>query len=120
MGGSSRIVINDQGITISTDGKILYQAGQHRFEKGEKVENNVVANMLNDHSHQVQLKDAHGDTLGKNVPYYVYDHSTQKMFYGRTCAQGKTQRIFAKDETTLDIKIGREAIDALLAKGIHL
>ena len=35
MAGGSRILINDQGITISTGGKILYQAGQHKFEGGQ-------------------------------------------------------------------------------------
>ena len=37
MAGGSRIVINDQGITISTNGKIIFQAGQHKFEGGQKV-----------------------------------------------------------------------------------
>ena len=37
MAGGSRILINDQGITISTGGKILYQAGQHKFEGGQQV-----------------------------------------------------------------------------------
>lgn len=37
MAGDSRILINDQGITISTEGKIVYQAGQHKFEGGQQV-----------------------------------------------------------------------------------
>ena len=37
MAGGSRILINDQGITISTGGKIVYQAGQHKFEGGQQV-----------------------------------------------------------------------------------
>ena len=37
MAGGSQIVISDDGITISTGGKILYQAGQHKFESGKKV-----------------------------------------------------------------------------------
>jgi type VI secretion system secreted protein VgrG len=37
MAGGSRIVISDEGITISTGGKIVYQAGQHKFEGGQKV-----------------------------------------------------------------------------------
>ena len=36
MAGGSRIVISDDGITISTGGKIVYQAGQHKFEGGAK------------------------------------------------------------------------------------
>jgi type VI secretion system secreted protein VgrG len=37
MAGGSRIVISDDGITISTGGKIIYKAGQHNFEGGQKV-----------------------------------------------------------------------------------
>ena len=37
MAGGSRIVISDDGITISTGGKIVYQAGQHKFEGGQRV-----------------------------------------------------------------------------------
>ena len=37
MAGGSRIVISDDGITISTGGKIVYKAGQHKFEVGQKV-----------------------------------------------------------------------------------
>lgn len=36
MAGGSRIVISDDGITISTGGKIIYKAGQHNFEGGQK------------------------------------------------------------------------------------
>lgn len=41
MAGGSRITISDQGITISTNGKILYQAGQHKFESGASVNPNL-------------------------------------------------------------------------------
>ena len=37
MAGGSRIVISDDGITISTGGKIVYKAGQHKFEGGQQV-----------------------------------------------------------------------------------
>ena len=37
MAGGSRIQIDDQGITISTGGKIVFQAGQHKFEGGQKA-----------------------------------------------------------------------------------
>ena len=37
MAGGSQILIDDQGITISTGGKIVYQAGQHKFEGGRRV-----------------------------------------------------------------------------------
>ena len=37
MAGGSRIVINDQGVTISTGGKVIFKASQHNFESGESV-----------------------------------------------------------------------------------
>ena len=33
MAGESQIVINNQGITITTNEKIIFKAGQHKFEK---------------------------------------------------------------------------------------
>ena len=33
MAGGSQIVINNQGITITTNGKVIFKAGQHKFEK---------------------------------------------------------------------------------------
>ena len=35
--GGSQIILNDQGITIKTGGKVIFQAGQHKFESGEKI-----------------------------------------------------------------------------------
>lgn len=37
MAGGSQIIINDQGITIKTGGKVIFQAGQHKFESGAKI-----------------------------------------------------------------------------------
>ena len=37
MAGGSQIIINDQGITIKTGGKVIFQAGQHKFESGTKI-----------------------------------------------------------------------------------
>lgn len=117
MGSSSQILINDQEIKVSTGGEILYKAAQHCFEQGGAVENNV-AHAFQNYSHQVQLTDQQGHALGSNIPYYICDQATQKEFYGRTGAHGKTARISAQNENTLDIKIGREAIEHMLAKGI--
>lgn len=37
MAGGSQILINNEGITITTHGKVVFQAGQHVFQGGEKV-----------------------------------------------------------------------------------
>lgn len=42
MAGGSRIIISDEGVTISTNGKILYKAGQHKFEGGQKAVSPVI------------------------------------------------------------------------------
>lgn len=41
MAGGSQISISDKGITITTNGKILYQASQHIFEGGREVKYNL-------------------------------------------------------------------------------
>lgn len=37
MAGGSQILISDKGIKITTNGKIIYQAGEHVFEGGKAV-----------------------------------------------------------------------------------
>lgn len=37
MAGGSQIVINGQGVTVTTNGKVIFKAGQHIFEGGEQI-----------------------------------------------------------------------------------
>ena len=100
-------------------GKFEVKAGQHQFKGGEKVEVNT-RQFLDPHSNQIQLVDHEGLALGKDIPYYIYAHDIQKEFYGRTNHEGKTQRIYSKDVDQLDVKVGKDAFDFLIEKGIKV
>lgn len=100
-------------------GKFVVRAGQHVFKGGQTVECNV-RQVFEPYSHQVQLIDANGKALGKNIPYYIYDENAQQEYYGRTNFEGKTNRIFSKDVSQLRVMIGKEAADFLLEKGIKI
>lgn len=117
MAGGSQVIINKNGITFITPAKFEAKAGQHLFKGGQMVENNV-RQFLEPYSHQIQLLDENNKPLGKNIPYYIYDASEHKEFYGRTNVEGKTARIFTKNKNVLNVKIGKEAKDYLLKKGV--
>lgn len=99
--------------------KFEVKAGQHQFKGGETVENNV-RQFLEPYSHQVQLVNAQGLPLGRNIPYYIHAHDINQEFYGRTDHAGKTNRIFTKNPDQLTVKVGKEAADFLLDKGIQI
>lgn len=62
MAGSSQIVINDEGITVITNGKIIFKAGQHIFERGERIISPVI---------QLPI---FGDTNKYNIRYLMKDN----------------------------------------------
>lgn len=99
--------------------KFEVKAGQHLFKNGEKVEVNT-RQFLDPYSHQVQLVNHEGLALGKDIPYYIYAHDIQKEFYGRTSREGKTQRIYSKNVDQLEVKVGKDAFDFLMEKGIKV
>ena len=69
---------------------------------------------------KIQLLDEKNIPLGKNTPYYIYDENEEKEFYGRTDVKGKTMRIFTKNKNQLNVKVGKEAKDYLLKKGVDI
>ena len=117
--GGSQLKINGSGIFSTTGGKFEVKAGQHLFKDGQNVENNV-RQFLEPYSHQIQLLDEKNIPLGKNTPYYIYDENEEKEFYGRTDVKGKTMRIFTKNKNQLNVKVGKEAKDYLLKKGVDI
>jgi len=74
MAGGSRIVINDQGITISTGGKIVFQAGQHKFESGARVNTVIPAlpDVENPYVLQYLVKNKDNQMM-VDKPYILFD-----------------------------------------------
>jgi len=74
MAGGSRIVINDQGITISTGGKIVFQAGQHKFEGGARVNTVIPAlpDVENPYVLQYLVKNKDNQIM-IDKPYILFD-----------------------------------------------
>lgn len=56
MAGGSQIIIDDQGITIKTNGQVVFKAGQHLFQPGEAVlvPKTVLPQGATDYSNQFQ------------------------------------------------------------------
>ena len=106
MAGGSRIVISDEGITISTGGKIVYQAGQHKFEGGEKVVSHfpilptVDKGLFNV---SVQLTDR------ENIPYknkaYFAITESGKMYEGTTDSEGYTTPIYTEEQENINFHL---------------
>lgn len=69
MAGSSRIVINDQGITISTGGKVVFKAAQHTFEGGASIPppKTVLPNPISTYSHKINYNFKYTDSNGKEL-----------------------------------------------------
>ncbi len=93
MAGGSRIQIDDQGITISTGGKIVFQAGQHKFESGVKI--NTVIPPLPDAENPYILQYLVKNTENlavSNKPYILMDED------------GNVQRGLTSDEGFIKLK----------------
>ena len=76
MAGGSQIIISDEGITISTNGKILYKAGQHKFEGGQRVVTtlpNLPSSNLEGFNHGFNLIS---DEQIKNLPFKLFNSKT--------------------------------------------
>lgn len=118
MAGGSRIIISDEGITISTNGKILYQAGQHKFEKGEKVSTKLPFLPVPDQPYILQFLVKNKDNLPvANKPYFIFDEDGN-MQEGVTDSQGfmkikttsSSQKIFTRVMTN-EIEEAQDAND---------
>lgn len=91
MAGGSRIIISDQGVTISTNGQILYQAGQHKFEVGQKVVTtlpNLPTSNLQGFNHGFNLI---GDYEIKNLALKLFNSKRSFQFNANLDDQQQTQ-----------------------------
>lgn len=119
MAGGSQIIIDDNGITISTGGKILYQAGQHKFEKGKIVASEVI--MLPslkeyDNSQKFKIVDENKAPIS-DITYLILDHNNQAHI-GSTDAEGHTKRIFTPDPSKIKLFYGAKAIEKMKQLGL--
>ncbi|AMW80167.1 hypothetical protein AMD27_15515 [Acinetobacter sp. TGL-Y2] len=88
MAGGSRIVISDDGITISTGGKIIYKAGQHKFEGGMNVvsEEKVLPHLPTSYSLKFKYKsnlpdqkDSNNIDLSLNKELFIVSNKDNRL-----------------------------------------
>ncbi len=112
MAGGSRIVINDQGITISTNGKILYQAGQHKFEGGQRVKAEIpllpIVNEVKTFTNKWDFYDLFYEADFSNVKYKLINNKNNTYISGILDEHGRTQRMNTPSNEDLDILIGTD------------
>lgn len=110
MAGGSQILINDKGITISTGGEILYQAGQHKFEKGKQVKSEMmplpIVNEVNTFTNKWDFYDLFYETRFANVQYKLINSKNNTYVSGHLDQHGRTQRLHISNNENHDILIG--------------
>ena len=79
MAGGSRIVISDDGITISTGGKIVYQAGQHKFEGGQKVVSPKISLPMSETPYSNKIDYTRDSNLNHKKEIFVLDQNQNSL-----------------------------------------
>lgn len=112
MAGGSRILINDQGITISTGGKILYQAGQHKFEGGQQVKAEIpplpIVNDIKTFTNKWDFYDLFYNSDFSDVKYKLINNKNHTYVSGGLDEHGRTQRMTTSNNENHDLLIGTD------------
>ena len=112
MAGGSRILINDQGITISTGGKILYQAGQHKFEGGQQVKAEIpplpIVNDIKTFTNKWDFYDLFYSADFSDVKYKLINNKNHTYVSGGLDEHGRTQRMTTYNNENHDLLIGTD------------
>lgn len=112
MAGGSRIVISDNGITISTGGKIVYRAGQHKFEGGRNIKAEIPSlpsvNEIKTFTNKWDFYDLFYEADFSNVKYKLINNKNNTFVLGTLDEHGRTQRINASNNEDHDILIGTD------------
>ncbi|CAP02953.1 hypothetical protein ABSDF_p20010 (plasmid) [Acinetobacter baumannii SDF] len=112
MAGGSRILINDQGITISTGGKIVFQAGQHVFEGGQRVKAEIpplpIVNEIKTFTNKWDFYDLFYETDFSDVKYKLINNKNNTFVSGTLDEHGRTQRMNTSNNEDYDILIGTD------------
>lgn len=91
MAGGSQIIINNQGITVITHGKVVFKAGQHIFEGGERVVTtlpNIPSSNLEGFNHGFNLIS---EEQIKNLPFKLFNSKRSYQFNANLNDQQQTQ-----------------------------
>lgn len=112
MAGGSRILINDQGITISTGGKIVFQAGQHVFEGGQRVKAEIpplpIVNEIKTFTNKWDFYDLFYEADFSDVKYKLINNKNNTFVSGTLDEHGRTQRINTSNSDDYDVLIGTD------------
>ena len=112
MAGGYRILINDQGITISTGGKILYQAGQHKFEGGQQVKAEIpplpIVNDIKTFTNKWDFYDLFYSADFSDVKYKLINNKNHTYVSGGLDEHGRTQRMTTYNNENHDLLIGTD------------
>lgn len=105
MASGSQIIINDQGITVTTNGKVVFKAGQHVFEGGEKASVAIpLLPKLGPYNLTYLVKDKDTQEL---LPFtkYVLTNELGHSFYGETDENGLTKTIYSDKEERYSLHV---------------
>ena len=107
MAGGSQILIDDQGITISTGGKIVYQAGQHKFEGGRRVKAEIpplpIVNEIKTFTNKWDFYDLFYEADFSNVQYKLINNKNNTYVSGQLDEHGRTQRMNTSNNEDHDV-----------------
>ncbi|WP_353172669.1 hypothetical protein [Acinetobacter rudis] len=104
MAGGSQILIDSQGVTVTTNGKVVFKAGQHVFESGERVlaPENVLPKAPTDYSRKFFIPPK-VESLEKNIkhsnPTQIIGFRTddhEPVFFEYLNTKGQEQEIETK------------------------
>jgi type VI secretion system secreted protein VgrG len=106
MAGGSQIIIDKNGITLITPGKMEAKAGQHLFKSGAKVD--IIRTILPDIRVKTEHRNfqaIHSETneILKEIPYSILNKRTGQKIYGHTDDEGMTKTIKSAETDELEV-----------------
>ena len=103
MAGGSRIVISDEGITISTGGQILYKAQQHKFQSGAEVGVDLRGlPSYEPYNEKFKLLSPSGEVMS-NLAYQI--SNVDQNFTATTDNKGLSKRVNTESEENLKVDL---------------
>ena len=103
MAGGSQIVINNQGITITTNGEVIFKAGQHKFEKAVEVGVNLRGlPSYESYNEKFQMLSPSGEVMS-HVGYKT--SNADQSFIAITDRKGLSKRVNTDSEKNLKVDL---------------